>query len=139
VTVRGNLCTLDEAGRVAAGRAGRLPTRRSGELCALLRENQLPGVELFVDTVTECRPLLVLRGEGLSSDLADTDPQEIGRKPLEPTAGSVREFMMWARETLPDRCPANMLLLRGSSNLPHWPSLQEVFGFPALAIAAYPE
>jgi 2,3-bisphosphoglycerate-independent phosphoglycerate mutase len=148
VVARGNLCTLDEEGRVADRRAGRLSTDRNRELCALLREIQLPGVELFVETVSRYRLLLVLRGEGLSSDLADTDPQAIGRTPLEPralspegerTAQLVREFLTQARRILADHHPANMLLLRGFAMLPHWPSMQELFGLRAVAIAAYPE
>jgi 2,3-bisphosphoglycerate-independent phosphoglycerate mutase len=148
VVARGNLCTLDEEGRIADRRAGRLSTERNRELCALLREIQLPGVELSVETVADYRLLLVLRGEGLSSDLADTDPQAMGRTPLEPralsseaegTAQLVREFLTRARQMLADHHPANMLLLRGFSNLPHWPSMQEVFGLRALAIAAYSE
>jgi 2,3-bisphosphoglycerate-independent phosphoglycerate mutase len=147
VVARGNFCTLDDDGRVADRRAGRIPTERNEELCDRLRQIRLPGVEVFVETVKEYRLLLALRGDGLSGDLSDTDPQEIGEKPLEPkplsaeaerTAGLVQEFVDQARQVLADQHPANMILLRGFSKLPDWPSFQQVFGLRAAAIAAYP-
>jgi 2,3-bisphosphoglycerate-independent phosphoglycerate mutase len=147
VAARGNFCTLDDDGRVADRRAGRIPTEKNDELCALLRRIALPGVEVFVETVKEYRLLLVLRGDGLSGALADTDPLEIGEKPLEPeplsaeaerTAGLVKQFVDQAQRTLADHHPANMILLRGFSKRPDWPSFGEVFDLRAAAIAAYP-
>ena len=44
----------------------------------------IDGIEIFVETVKEYRLLLVLRGEGLSDNIIDTDPQKIGIKPLQP-------------------------------------------------------
>jgi 2,3-bisphosphoglycerate-independent phosphoglycerate mutase len=147
VAARGNFCTLDDDGRVADRRAGRIPTEKNEELCALLRQIRLPGVEVFVETVKEYRLLLVLRGDGLSGELADTDPQEVGEEPLEPRpltpeaekmAGLVQEFVDQGRQVLADHHPANMILLRGFSKRPDWPSFAQVFGLRAAAIAAYP-
>jgi len=147
VAARGNFCTLDDDGRVADRRAGRIPTEKNEELCALLRKIALPGVEVFVETVKEYRLLLVLRGKGLSGELADTDPQQVGEGPLEPeplsaeaerTAGLVKEFVGQAWQVLADHHPANMILLRGFSKLPDWPSFEQVFGLRPAAIAAYP-
>jgi 2,3-bisphosphoglycerate-independent phosphoglycerate mutase len=147
VAARGNFCTLDDQGRVVDRRAGRIPTEVNRDLCERLREIELPGVELFVETVKEYRLLLVLRGEGLSGELADTDPQETGEQPLYPeplsaeaekTASLVTEFLDQARRILTDHHPANMVLLRGFSKPPEWPSSEQVFGLRAAAIAAYP-
>jgi 2,3-bisphosphoglycerate-independent phosphoglycerate mutase len=147
VSARGNFCTLDDDGRVADRRAGRIPTEKNEELCTLLRQVRLPGAEIFVETVKEYRLLLVLRGDGLSGELSDTDPQETGEELLEPkplsaeaerTAGLVQEFVDQARQVLADHHPANMILLRGFSQLPDWPSFETVFGLRAAAIAAYP-
>jgi 2,3-bisphosphoglycerate-independent phosphoglycerate mutase len=147
VAARGNFCTLDENGRVVDRRAGRIPTEKNEELCALLRQIKLPGVEVFVQTVKEYRFLLVLRSEGLSAEINDTDPQEVGERPLEPepnssnaeqTAGLVEEFINQARRVLADQYPANMILLRGFSKLPDWPSFEQVFRLHSAAIAAYP-
>jgi 2,3-bisphosphoglycerate-independent phosphoglycerate mutase len=147
VAARGNYCTLEDEGRVADRRAGRIPTAKNEELSALLREIELPGVELFIETVKEYRLLLVLRGQGLSGDIADTDPQEVGEEPLSPrprspeaeeTAALIGQFLDQARRMLADHHPANMVLLRGFSKLPDWPSFEEVFGLRAAAIAGYP-
>lgn len=147
VAARGNFCTIDEQGRVVDRRAGRIPSEKNRELCALLRQIELPGVELFVETVKEYRLLLVLRREGLAADLADTDPQELDVEPLNPkpltseaqeTADLVQEFLGQAREILTDHHPANMVLLRGFSKLPNWPNMEEAFGLQAAAIAGYP-
>lgn len=147
VAARGNFCTVDDKGRVTDRRAGRIPTEKNKELCALLRQIALDDVQLFVETVKEYRLLLVLRGDDLSPELADTDPQTLGHPPLEPeplspranmTAELVREFLDQARQMLADHLPSNMVLLRGFSQLPGWPSIQEVYGLKAAAIAAYP-
>lgn len=147
VAARGNFCTVGEDGRVMDRRAGRISSEKNRELCALLREIKLPDVELFVETVEEYRLLLVLRGEGLGPEVADTDPQEIGEEPLEPkplslqarsTAHLVDMFLEQARDILADHTPANMVLLRGFSRRPEWPPVGYVFGLRAAAIAAYP-
>jgi 2,3-bisphosphoglycerate-independent phosphoglycerate mutase len=147
VAARGNFCTLDDDGRVADRRAGRIPTEKNRELSALLRDIELPGVQLFVEPVKEYRFLLVLRGGDLSGDLADTDPQEVGAKPLDPepqspeaekTADLVRQFLGRAREILAGHHPANMVLTRGFSKLPDWPSFERAYGLRAAAIAGYP-
>jgi 2,3-bisphosphoglycerate-independent phosphoglycerate mutase len=147
VAARGNFCTIGDDGRVADRRAGRIPTEKNKELCALLRQIELPGAEVFVQTVKEYRLLLVLRGEGLSGEIADTDPQDVGEKSLEPkalvaeaekTASLVKEFIDRASSILADHHPANMLLLRGFSQRPDWPQFEHVYGLKAAAIAAYP-
>jgi 2,3-bisphosphoglycerate-independent phosphoglycerate mutase len=147
VAARGNFCTLDQEGLVSDRRAGRIPTEKGAELCELLDQIELPGVEVFVRPVKEYRLLLVLRGEGLSGEITDTDPQEVGEKPLEPkaltdqagkTAALVENFLRQAREKLADQHPANMVLMRGFSRKPDWPDIQAAFGLKAAAIASYP-
>lgn len=147
VAARGNFCTLDKEGRVTDRRAGRISSQKNRELCEILRTIDLPGVEIFVETVKEHRFLLVLRGKDLAGDIADTDPQETGQEPLpaEPldlestkTAALVSTFLDRAGEKLSGEHPANMVLMRGFSQMPSWPSMKELFGLKAAAIAAYP-
>jgi 2,3-bisphosphoglycerate-independent phosphoglycerate mutase len=147
VAARGNFCTIDENGNVLDRRSGRIPTEKNKELCEVLRDIKLPGVEVFVETVKEHRCLIVLRGENLSGDIIDTDPQEIGKKPLQPqalssdgahTAELVSQFLDQVNNVLADQHPANMILLRGFSKKPNWPSMQEAFGLKSAAIAGYP-
>ena len=147
VAARGNFCSVDNNGIVIDRRAGRIPTEKNIELCKLLRNIDLPDVEAAIETVKEYRFLLVLRGENLSGNLFDTDPQMIGKKPLQPkgqipevekTVNIVTNFVNQAREILRNQHPANMILLRGFSKKPNWPTMNEIFGLNCAAIAAYP-
>jgi len=147
IAARGNFCTVDGDGRVTDRRAGRISTPRNSELCEKLRRISLAGVDVFVETVKEHRFLLVLRGDGLGEGITDTDPQSTGRRPLDPepageadrkTATTVRRFLAEARNILADHHPANMVLLRGFSRKPRWPSMPDVYGLRAAAIAVYP-
>jgi len=147
VAARGNFCTVDENGLVADRRAGRIPTEKGAELCQLLRGIHLPGVETFVEPVRDYRFVVVLRGEGLSGSLTGTDPQQLGAPPrsvealipeAQPTAELLNQWIAQARELLADQRPANMVLLRGPDKTPLLPSMAEVYGLKAAAIAVYP-
>ena len=148
VAARGNFCTIDEQGKVMDRRAGRISTELNQRLCKLLQEKiDIPNVEVFVETVKEHRFLLVLRGKNLSGELLDTDPQETGKKPFsartkndeaDHTARKVDTFLNQAKEILQHEHPANMVLLRGFSQKPQWPSMKECFKLNSAAIAAYP-
>ncbi|MFO7765604.1 MAG: 2,3-bisphosphoglycerate-independent phosphoglycerate mutase [Pelovirga sp.] len=147
VAARGNFCTMDDSGLITDRRAGRIDTSTNRKLCEILREIELPGVELFIEPVKEYRFLLVLRGSELSAKIADSDPQQTGHKPREPdplipdaehTAQLVQHFLEQAHEKLATHEPANMVLLRGFSSRPAWPSFNEVFGLKAAAVAGYP-
>jgi 2,3-bisphosphoglycerate-independent phosphoglycerate mutase len=148
VAARGNFATIDSEAKVTDRRAGRISSEKNKELCNLLCEKiSLCDTDLFIETVKEHRFLLVLRGEGLSGKLYDTDPQETGVEPLKPrgysddaekTVSIVDNFLKKAKDVLKDEHPANTVLLRGFSQKPNWPSFEEVFGLKSAAIAAYP-
>lgn len=147
IAARGNFCTVDDSGAIVDRRAGRITTEKCAELCSLLSEIKLPGVEIFVKPVREHRFVLVLRGEGLSPDLTDTDPQKVGAVPhkVSPqspesmsTANLVNAFIEEAKKMLKDYHPANMILLRGFSRLPAIPSMAKVYKLRPAAIAKYP-
>jgi len=147
VAARGNFCTVDENGLVADRRAGRIPTEKAAELCQILRAIQLPGVEAFVEPVRDYRFVLVLRGEGLSGGLTETDPQQVGVPPrsvealipaAQLTAWLLNQWIAQARGLLADQHPANMVLLRGPDKTPQLPNMAEVYGLRAAAIATYP-
>src|SRR6516162_5724553 len=53
VAVRGNFCTVDEAGKITDRRAGRPTTERCVEMCQLLQRVEVPGLEVFVEPVRE--------------------------------------------------------------------------------------
>jgi 2,3-bisphosphoglycerate-independent phosphoglycerate mutase len=152
IAARGNFCTVDGAGIVVDRRAGRISTEEAERLADRLGTIDVPGARVFVRAVKEHRFLLVFRPERASegpaaADVADTDPGRRGAPPLEvaarslearPTAAMVREWIGAAREALAGEPAANMVLLRGFSRLPTWPSFPDIFGMRAFAAAAYP-
>jgi len=147
VAVRGNFCVIDEAGLVADRRAGRLSTEKCAELCQLLDGLVIENVKIFVSPVKEHRFMVVFRGEGLAPDVTDSDPQQIGAAPksitaLNPQAGKTAsiatKFVAQAKATLAGHHPANMVLLRGFSQRPQFPTMGEIYKLKPAAIASYP-
>src|SRR5580698_11503328 len=49
VAVRGNFCTVNDAGLIADRRAGRPTTERCVAMCQLLQQIRIPGLEVFVE------------------------------------------------------------------------------------------
>lgn len=148
VAARGNFASKNEAGLITDRRAGRIETERSVQLCELLQKNvRLPGVELFVVPVKEHRFTVIFRGEGLSDKLTERDPQKEGRPApkvaaIEPdaqhTADLVNSFVDQAEKLLAGHHPANTVLLRGFAKYPEIPTLPQLYGIRAAAIASYP-
>jgi 2,3-bisphosphoglycerate-independent phosphoglycerate mutase len=146
IAARGNFSIIDSEGLISDRRAGRLSTEENIRLCRLLDGMQFEGVKVAVAPVKEHRCVVVFRGRGLSSHVHDTDPQRLGVPPLEAeaqapeaelTARVANRFIAAARDTLKGKT-ANMLLLRGFSERPDLPSMQDVYLLKAAAIAAYP-
>ncbi len=148
VAARGNFCTVDDQGNVTDRRAGRIATEVTERLCNLLNEKlKIPGVEVFLRPVKDYRFLLVLRGEGLSANIAETDPGFVGTRALpaealdkasEKAAAFTQEFVRQAEEILKDEHPANSILLRGFAQIPDWPKFPDIYDLKAIAIAMYP-
>src|SRR5690606_37776771 len=78
--VRVNFATLDREGRVSDRRAGRIDNETNQRICGKLQERVRigGGVDVIFRSVREHRALLVLRGEGLREEIAETDPQQTG-------------------------------------------------------------
>ena len=147
VAIRCNFCTVDEKGNILDRRAGRIPTEECEKRVKLLRQIEIPGVEIFVEPVKEYRFGLVLRGEGLGANIPDNDPQQTGIPALpikgedpasEKTAEILREWWKRANEILKDHPPANSCLLRGISKDPGVPRFPEVYKMRSAAVAVYP-
>lgn len=147
VAARGNFCSIDDRGLVTDRRAGRISTDKCIDLSARLDRIEVEGTQTFVYPVREHRFVLVMRGDGLAPDLEDTDPQQTGLPPrpvkaLSPESGkaaaAANAFIARAREVLKGNHPANMVLLRGFAQRPHLPSVSDIYGLKAGAIAAYP-
>lgn len=149
VAARGNFATLSREGLVVDRRAGRIPTEECRRLCARIAEKipEVNGVKLIIAPGMEHRFALLLRGDGLSDALSDSDPQKEGRKPLpvrplqpeaEFAAQVANMFIMRAGELLRKEQPANWLLLRGFARYPKIPSMSELFKLTPAVIAIYP-
>jgi len=147
IAARGNFCTVNEAGLITDRRAGRISTEKCAELCRLLDGVVIDGVKLLVRPVKEHRFIVVFRGEGLAPDVGDSDPQQVGVPPETVTAltpGADRmadiagQFLMQAKAALAPHQPANMVLLRGFSRKPRFPTMGEVYKLRPAAIATYP-
>ena len=152
VAARLNFATLDAAGNVTDRRAGRIATEENERIIATLRDKlpkEIDGVEILLDTVAEHRALLVLRGQGLSDKLHDTDPQATGVPPLavkgfddspetRKTAAIAAQVIDLARAALAGEPKANFILARGFALNSEFPTLQDRYGLMPAAIANYP-
>jgi len=147
VAARGNFCTINDEGIVQDRRAGRISTERCLELCQQLGQIRIDEVQLWVSPVKEHRFVMVFRGGNLSPELDDSDPQQVGVRPnqivaLSPearkTAALANEFITKAKAILANSYPANMVLLRGFSRHPRFPSMSEVYKLKPVAIVTYP-
>jgi 2,3-bisphosphoglycerate-independent phosphoglycerate mutase len=147
VAARGNFCTVSAAGVITDRRAGRPTTERCQALCRKLQEIRVPAVEIFVEPVREHRFVVVFRGDNLGDAVNDTDPQQVGQRPLEAkgsdpasenTARAVNAFVAEAGRLLKDEATMNMVTLRGFARYPKIETMQEVYGLKPVAIAVYP-
>ena len=112
-----------------------------------MKEIKLSGIEVSVLPVKEHRFVVIFRGPGLAAEINDTDPQREGLKPMEPVSVSIssnktaklaKDFIEQAQRILAPYSPANMVLLRGFSQLPHFPSMQDIYKIKPAVSALYP-
>ncbi|MDO8671185.1 MAG: 2,3-bisphosphoglycerate-independent phosphoglycerate mutase [Dehalococcoidia bacterium] len=147
VAARGNFCSVNEQGIVTDRRAGRISTEKNADLCKILGQIRIDGVEIFVEPVKDYRFVLVLRALDLGAEVTETDPQREGLlpRPVEAlnaqsrrTAEIVNRFVEEAKVVLCNEHPANLLLLRGFSKYPDIPTMSEVYRLKPAAVASYP-
>ncbi len=160
VCFRANFATVDENFMVKDRRAGRIETGQA-ELERALQKIRLPSepnVKVLFKASTEHRGALVLRGADLSPAITEADPHDVGENVLvvrptqdtpqaKRTATLVNELVRQSYQLLKDlplnkererqeKPPANILLLRGASGLPHLKTLPELYGTRGTVIAA---
>ena len=147
IAARGNFCTVDEKGLISDRRAGRIPTEKNTELCQLLDGIVVDNVKVMVRSVKDHRFIVVFRGDGLSPEVTDSDPQQVGLPPDsiiasspadEKMAAIANQFVAQSKTALIKQRPANMVLLRGFSRRPQFPSMAEIYKLKSAAIASYP-
>lgn len=157
IAFRCNFATIDEVGNVVDRRAGRI-RQGTKELAEALNGMEVDGVQILFKEATEHRAVLVLRGNGLSEKVTDTDPKKEGLPVKQATAkdaSSEAEFtavvlnkvLQKAHEILKDHSlnaqrkaegllPANAILTRGAGKMTQIEKITEKLGFSACCIAS---
>jgi 2,3-bisphosphoglycerate-independent phosphoglycerate mutase len=151
IAARANFATLDEQGKIKDRRAGRLSTEECKRLCQKLDKIKISEVLFRVFPEREHRACVILRGEGLSDQIEDTDPQKTGVFPLQTsptpdafswkalyTAKIVNEFIKEVFHRLKTEKKANALLLRGFQKKISLPNFNSKYSVSPCAIAVYP-
>ena len=159
VAFRGNFATVKEDFTVIDRRAGR-KIEEADDLVRELNEKvgEIDGVKVMFFHGTEHRVAVVLRGQGLSDKVSDTDPHEVNKKVLESrpldgtkeaerTAEVLNKLTRRVYEVLSQSelnklrvskglPPANVILLRGASIFEGLPKFKDYTGLNAGAVSA---
>ncbi len=148
VALRANFATIKN-GEIIDRRAGRIATEDAKKLESTLNM-QVEDVQVIFKSTVEHRGVVVLRGEGLSSHITDTDDHGEYRQciPLDDstesikTAALINEFTNEARNKLADnpvnakrKLPANIVLLRSPGGYKQIPSFKARFGIDGACVA----
>ncbi|MGC8804427.1 MAG: 2,3-bisphosphoglycerate-independent phosphoglycerate mutase, partial [Candidatus Ratteibacteria bacterium] len=80
LAIRGNFATIDANHIVLDRRAGRISTEENKDLVNRIQEKikSIKNVQIIIQTVKEHRLAILLRGENLSPDVTENDPQKEG-------------------------------------------------------------
>ncbi|MCQ4343159.1 MAG: 2,3-bisphosphoglycerate-independent phosphoglycerate mutase [Sulfolobaceae archaeon] len=159
VAFRGNFATVKEDLTVIDRRAGR-KIEEADDLVRELNEKvgEINGVKVMFYHGTEHRVAVVLRGQGLSDKVSDTDPHEVNRRVLESrpldgtkeaerTAEVLNKLTRRVYEVLSQSelnklrvskglPPANVILLRGASIFEGLPKFKDYTGLNTGAVSA---
>ncbi len=147
LAARLNFCTLDEHGRVADRRAGRIATSVNRALVERLNGIQVPGMRIEFTTESQHRAVMIVRGPGLDAAVRETDPQATGAPPIDPeplrpqaarTSEVLRAVLAAARGLLRSQSPANFVLMRGYAGPPQLEGLDDLYGLRPACLATYP-
>jgi 2,3-bisphosphoglycerate-independent phosphoglycerate mutase len=156
VALRANFAHVKD-GKAVDRRAGRI--RDTKELIAALRKIKVEGAEFLIKSAKEHRLGIVIRGQGLSGKVSDSDPfytdldTEVRRvKPLDDTpeakktAEILNQFLDKANQVLKEHSlnkqreekgkpPANYILTRGASSVKQLTPFQQKYGLKPACVA----
>jgi 2,3-bisphosphoglycerate-independent phosphoglycerate mutase len=148
-----NFATLAADGTISDRRAGRISDDEGRRVTALLADNirEIEGVRVMLQHVKEYRAAVIFRGAKLDPKLSDSDPQQVGLKPLpvkpldrKPTPAAERAarlanaFVDRARQALAGEEKANFVMMRGFDVYDPLPDFCALYKWRACAVAAYP-
>lgn len=160
VCFRANFATVEKVDgglRLLDRRAGRIESGQE-ELASALTDVQLEGIRFEFRASTQHRGALLLRGDDLSARITENDPHKVGAMipdslPIDAhdsggalAAAAVNDIARASFALLNDhpinskrrqegKHPANVILVRGASTLPHLASVEEMFGVRGAVIA----
>lgn len=160
IVLRCNIATVDEAGVVIDRRAGRIRanTEELAEAISVIEVGE--GIHAFFKPATEHRAVLVIRGQGLSAQISDSDPKApndgmpyLAVQPLDDTieaqrtAAAVNRFQELSYEILSahpvnqerksqGKLPANFILTRGAGRIAQIEPIAAKMNFRGCCIAA---
>ncbi len=157
IAFRCNFGTVNKDNIVTDRRAGRI-TEGTKDLAKTINNIPIEGVNYLFKESAQHRAALVLRGEGLSFKVSDSDPHFAGKKvetirPLDDspeaakTARILNKFIEDANKLLKnhkinakrvdeDKPPANILLLRGAGIVPRLEKFKDKYGLSGACIAS---
>lgn len=159
VAFRANFATVDDNMNLIDRRAGRIRSK-TDQLAKSLSGLIIEDVQFIVKEATEHRALVIMRGEGLSANVSDSDPKiiegEVSYNEVMPldntnnaskTARIINIFYKKSHEILNNHpinqervqnglLPANLILTRGAGIVPKLEKITEKFGFDGAVIAA---
>jgi len=146
----------DDGLKLLDRRAGRIEEGQE-ELEEALRDLSVPGAEIEFRASTQHRGALLIRGEGLSRHISETDPHEVGAivhgsRPTENTPGArktaelvnriteqshalLKDLPLNVQRAKEGKLPANIVLLRGAADCPSIPSIESIYGVRGAVIA----
>lgn len=155
IAFRGNFATVDNHMIVRDRRAGRIDHTK--ELIDALSKIKIKGIQIFLKKGVGHRVGVVLRGKNLSDQITDVDPHDLNKKILiansrdgksasQKTAEIINEFTLKSYNLLKNhpfnikrqknKLPlANILLVRGGSQMTNIPSFKEKYDLKAACIA----
>ncbi len=156
VALRGNFAYVKN-GKAVDRRAGRIKDTK--DLITALNEIKIDDAKIELKSAKEHRLGIVIRGEGLSAQISDSDPWyshlDTKIRPIKPlddflqaekTAEILNKFLEKANQVLKNHPqnkkrvanglpPANYVITRGASSLDNLQSFQEKYGLKVSAIA----
>lgn len=159
VAFRCNFATADEKLNIIDRRAGRI-RENTDILGESINGLNIQGIEIIFKPTTEHRGVLILRGDGLSANVSDSDPKKAGKdirynkvvsldnsKESNYTADIINELLLVCNERLnnnpvnlkrkkENRLPANFILTRGAGMMPNIIKLTDKYKFTGSCIAA---
>lgn len=159
VALRCNFATVDMSLNILDRRAGRI-RERTNELAKAISGLEIDGVSFLLKEATEHRALLVMRGEGLSANITDSDPKLIKGKSsfkrvvpkddseaAKKTADVLNKFFIESHMILKTHSanasrirqglhPANFLLTRGAGLMPNLEKTADKYDIKGAVVAA---